>query len=97
MLKNGIKSSFKLDPERLHLLVKEQNSFAKRLIAYLKELENSLSTLTDDISLKPKICQILSELGCLVYPNTGACYSLIPKTVIQNTFVKKPTNQSWVY
>jgi hypothetical protein len=46
---------------------------------YLKELEEQLDTLTNDIVLKSKICQILSELGSLVYPNTGACYSLIPK------------------
>jgi hypothetical protein len=46
---------------------------------YLQELEEELNKLTNDTTLKSKICQILSELGSLVYPNTRACYSLIPK------------------
>lgn len=50
-------------------------------MAYLRELENSLNALTDDTALKSKICQIMSELGSLVYPNTGACYSLVPKNL----------------
>lgn len=65
------------------------------LVLYLKELEEQLNQITDDKELQLYIFQIVSELGSLVFPNTSACYSIIPgdlKSIDWEQELKKKKN-----
>nr|YP_009560615.1 hypothetical protein [Ulva compressa]ATP01501.1 hypothetical protein [Ulva compressa] len=64
--------------EKLQQHVETAGDFSKGLIRYLAELNNSLNKITDNENLKLYAFQFFTELGSLVYPNAGACYSLIP-------------------
>lgn len=51
----------------------------KGLLAYLKEVDTELDKISKDKKLKAYAFQVIAELSALVYPNTGASYSLIPQ------------------
>ena len=78
LLEHKISADIKFSLEKLEQFIDQEGTFAKGLIAYLKELEKQLDEITDDKDLKLYIFQILSELGSLVVRNTSACYSIIP-------------------
>ena len=74
----GISASLEFNLEKLQQSINQEGTFGKGLIAYLKAFEKQLDEMTDDKDLKLYIFQILSELGSLIFPNTSACYSIIP-------------------
>ena len=74
----GISASVEFNLDQLQQLINQEGTFGKGLVAYLKKLEKELDKITDDKDLKLLIFQIVSELGSLVFPNTSACYSIIP-------------------
>ena len=78
LLERGIPPSVEFNLERLQQFIDQEGTFGKGLIVYLQQLEKQLDLITDDKDLKLYIFQILSELGSLVFPNTSACYSIIP-------------------
>lgn len=76
---NGVKANIQFEPAVLQTYIDQEKTFGKGLIAYLYFLEKQLdSAIIDAKKLKLYIFQILSELGSLVFPNTSACYSLVP-------------------
>lgn len=76
---NGVnKHSIYFEPEVLQTFVYKHKAFSKGLIKYLDQLTNQLAEINIDNDLKLYIFQILAELGSLVFPNTSACYSLVP-------------------
>ena len=64
---------------QLKIKVKDQKNFTKGLIAYLVQVNKQLDNVSEDKEFKSWVFQIIAELGTLVYPNTGTCYSLIPQ------------------
>jgi hypothetical protein len=76
---NGINAEIAFQPFVLQSYIDEKKSFSKGLIAYLMLLEKELDQISDDKNLKLLIFQMFTELGSLVFPNTSACYSIIPK------------------
>lgn len=78
LLERGISPSVEFNLEKLQQFIDQEGTFGKGLIVYLQQLEKQLDLITDDKDLKLYIFQILSELGSLVFPNTSACYSIIP-------------------
>lgn len=78
LLERGIEADLQFNLEELQQFINQKGTFGKGLIAYLKEFEKQLDQTTDDRDLKLYIFQIVSELGSLVFPNTSACYSIIP-------------------
>jgi hypothetical protein len=77
---NNIVGTIEFNPAILQTIIDNKKSFSKGLIAYLQKLEKELETLiSDNTELKCYILQMFIELGSLVFPNTTACYSIIPK------------------
>lgn len=74
----GISGAIEFNLELLQQFINKEKSFGKGLVEYLKQLEKQLDQITDDKDLKMYMLQILSEMGSLVFPNTSACYSIIP-------------------
>lgn len=67
------------ESERLKIKVEESNNFMRGLIAYLSEVDKQLNKISNNDELKSWAFQIIAELGTLIYPNPGTCYSLIPQ------------------
>jgi hypothetical protein len=80
---HGIKSTLRFEPTVLQKYINEKKTFGKGLVAYLEHFDERLDQITDDKDLKLYLFQILSELGSLVFPNTSACYSIIPNDLKQ--------------
>ena len=78
LLEHKISADIKFSLETLQQFIDQEGTFGKGLIVYLEQLEKQLDLITDDKNLKSYIFQILSEIGSLVFPNTSACYSIIP-------------------
>lgn len=85
---HGITNAVIFKVEKLQQHVETAGDFSKGLISYLTGLNNSLNKITDNGNLKLYAFQIFAELGGLVYPNAGACYSLIPKDLKEITWKK---------
>lgn len=78
LLDKGISADLEFNLKKLQQFINQEKSFGKGLIVYLKEFEKQLDQITDARNFKLYIFQIVSELGSLVFPNTSACYSIIP-------------------
>jgi hypothetical protein len=59
---SGVNFVFELDITRLLSLIKKQKSPLEGLHLYVKECERQLNAITNNVSLKLKICQSLLEL-----------------------------------
>lgn len=77
--KHNIKNPVVFEIHKLQKHVEEQYNFMKGLLAYLKEVDTELNKISQDKKLKTHVFQIIAELSTLVYPNTGASYSLLPQ------------------
>ena len=77
--KHNITKFVIFESEILKMKVQESKHFMKGLLAYLSEVDKQLNKISNDEQLKSWAFQIISELGTLIYPNSGTCYSLIPQ------------------
>ena len=76
--KHNITEFVIFESERLKIKVQESKHFMKGLISYLSEVDAQLNKVSNNDQLKSWAFQIIAELGTLIYPNAGTCYSLIP-------------------
>lgn len=75
--------------KKLNQEIRMQKSFIKGLIEYLISLEKQLDKLSDNEKIKLECLEIFSEIGSLVYPNTNACHSIIPKDLSKINWKKE--------
>ena len=80
LLKNGINLAVSFEAQALQKHIDEQKSFSSGLVSYLTHLKLTLEeAIPENDPLRLEIFQRFSELGSAVFPNTNACYSIIPK------------------
>ena len=81
--KHNITEFVIFESEKLKGKVGESQHFMRGLIAYLSEVDAQLNTISNNDQLKTWAFQIIAELGTLIYPNAGTCYSLIPQDLVR--------------
>lgn len=77
--KHNITEGVIFNSERLKMKVEESKHFMKGLISYLSEVDKELNKMSNNAELNAWAFQVIAELGTLIYPNSGTCYSLIPQ------------------
>lgn len=69
----------KFEKDRVEELVKKRGSFLSGSLEYLTTVRNTLGASSMPSDEQLLIEQIYTELCCTIYPNTSACYSLVPR------------------